>query len=187
MYVMIWSMNKAELTRQVKQLEKGEMLTRTKDRTADVANAEPVNYFVLPPSKSSHGRAVVSFTHLLSSGHLDSTVPFAFGVITQPLSEEDKRRDNEVAVKMTQENHVLAEYLALKMGVFTPYGRETAEALVLNKLMPKAPRAEFAALRIAHIGALLETLEIDTSMTQSSQDRIAFELQRAQKHLESNY
>jgi hypothetical protein len=180
-------MNKAELPKTVERFRTAKMLDSTADYTSKLDNAAPVDYFKLPRRADAHGRVVVAFAHLLGSGHLDPASPKAYGVILEPLAEDDPRYTNDAAMKITREHHVIAEDLALRHGIFTPYGRLTAEVAVINGLMPAKPRAEFAAARIAQLGGLLASIEADNSMTQHSQDRAATELHRAQTYLTQNF
>ncbi len=164
------------------------MLKQTADYSGKLANAEVVRYFELPAGTDSRGRIVMAFAHILGSGHLDKTMPRVYGVIHQPLTEDNPRFTNEHAVDLTQEHHVIAEDLALRNGIFTPYGRLTAEiAVIKGGLMPGKPSHDFAAARITHLDGLISSIEADNSMTQHSQDRAASELHRAQSYLREHY
>lgn len=186
---MIWSMKKPELVASIKQLEGAkDMLKQTADYSGKLVNAEVVQYFELPAGTNSRGRVVMAFAHLLGSGHLDTTMPRVYGVICQPLTEDNPRFTNDHAVDLTQEHHVIAEDMALRNGIFTPYGRLTAEvAAIRGGLMPGKPSHDFAAARITHLDGLISSIEDDNSMTQHSQDRAAHEIHRAQRYLREQY
>ena len=187
---MIWSLSKPELSKAVSRLDKAGMLRQTADYSGKLVNAQRVNYFELPPKTDkdgARGRVVMAFAHILSSGHLDPNSKAAYGVMIEPLAENDPRYTNEHAMHLVQEHHVLAEDLALRHGIFTPFGRLTAESVVIRSLMPTKPRAEYAALRIAHLDGLLATVETDLTMNPHSHEIVARELTLAQDYLSKNF
>jgi hypothetical protein len=146
------------INRQVAALHEGGMLqyTQSQIRYANDA-AEPVPYFIIPSGAVRHaGTMVMSYVNLTRNGFLSLTAPKAYGVIDRPTTSEVEHQQVRL-----RESHVIAEDMALRRGIYTPYGRAAAEIYVAKLVALHENAAAYVPDRISHLTALVEQISAD--------------------------
>lgn len=154
-YNTMRNMKTPVLQRHVAALKASGMLTHTQSQNRNAGEAiEPVPYFVIPAEAARRqgvATIVSSFVHLDGRGILSLTAPKAYGVVERPTQAVVAH-----ASLRLREAHVIAEDMALRRGIYTPYGRAAAEIFVAKMVAEDGNAETYVPDRITHLTALSE-------------------------------
>lgn len=181
--LMIWSLPIAKLRENQALLHSSHTLMATTLLEEDFEDRrilhEPVEYLTIPPMLHKIGKLVIPYVLLDGRGMLDTAAPAFYAVTNRP---DDASLSKRSVSRRSQEAHVIAEDLALRHGIFTPYARANAEVLV-SGMLPDVYRESYMRDRIAHIGALVDEASKSEYLSEKHREVVIDELQIATEAL----
>lgn len=152
---MIRSQAHGKTTKLVQEFKQAGMLRRIevlREEAAEVVETESVYYVTVPKSAASAmGRFVMSYVTIDKGGYGRPVAgtPRLYAVVERPT--EALGTAGEIRLR---ECHVLAEDLALRRGILTPYGRSDAESIIARQFAGGFYAENYIPDRIAHLEAL---------------------------------
>lgn len=152
---MIWSQQPRMLQESTRRLKMSGMLEDLPGFILEECmehriDTENVRYFVIPPRQHTIEKIVIPFVNIDPQGFLNQNLPHVYGVTERPDTEHI---DKEAVRKRVRAAHVIAEHLSFRRGIFTDFGRATAEMAAVS-LVPDLYQAGYLKDRIAHLRAL---------------------------------
>lgn len=182
--MLMRSQSKGDLRRQISALEQSGELRHTQSQQRHVDDTlEPVPYFIVPALAARKiGSLVIPYVHINRRGFLDVDSPKAYGITETPT--ESVAEHGEVRLR---EAHVLAEDLALRRGLYTPFGRSAAELYVAEHVAEPVNAYSYVPDRMAHLSALANKIQTEKQFegTQLIVDQIKLGVDGLQNYLES--
>ncbi|MFA5003883.1 MAG: hypothetical protein WC498_01230 [Candidatus Saccharimonadales bacterium] len=158
---MIWSSKAHDLRSNSERIRTARMFQTTEnmrpvfeDRNIPFA---PVDYFEIPAGAHAIGKLVIPYVSLDGRGKLVDSLPSFYGVTKRP---DTHGFESDNVTRVMQQRHVTAEDLSLRRGIFTPYGRVSAELFVAQS-MAEVLQEGYVSDRIIHLEEL--TKEAGTS------------------------